>query len=1022
MFNDFLKSPRSRHKNEESNEMISSHLSIKAFTQSGGFRTDIQGLRAIAVGLVVIFHMFPLLMPGGYVGVDVFFVISGYLISGLLIRAAERDGGIDFKDFYIRRARRLLPAACVVLTATGLACLLILPRTLLQGVGREILASAFYFENFYLYFQGRDYLTADTAASPFQHYWSLSIEEQFYIVWPIVIAIGIWASKRLKINMRYLLLIMLSITALVSLYFSAVISPKNPGAYFLTSTRVWELALGGMLALGQPFVRLTQRLTLPLRWIGLAAILFAGITFTKNTVFPGTAALIPTLGAIALLLPRTAHSMDPGVFLSFRPMTYLGDISYSLYLWHWPILVLGAYLIGDKWSPWESGVAFSIMIATSHLSKYYIEDKFRHLGDLPRSGQRTLGLSVLFLTGSTAVAAILIFPSSQISSETVLVDRGDYLGAYALSPNAATLPLREFTPAVSWAVSDNPDIYSDNCQLSRESSEPKPCIYGNADAPITIALVGDSHAAQYLPALQAFATKFDVRIITQTKSDCPFLNAMTLSQTGPYTACANWNAAVMEDILTLKPNVVVTAKFSSTFLVNIPKGSKNDEAVADALAQHWTQLGRAGIPVVAIANTPVFPTSVPDCISTPGKTVDDCSLDRNTALSKFDHIHAAGQLYPQAIIADMNDYICEVDSCPAVVGNVLVYRDAHHLTATYASTLDTALGEFVQQAVDSEIDVVNSGAVLSPLQVSLSNDLLDLVPDREIYPGALAMIASSSESLPTQAVRPSFNRLSRDYHSVFANGCYAGGSGVELISCELGADEGRHHIIIIGDNAAAQWLPALELYVDLRNIRVTTLLKSGCPLTAVAPLSKNAPNLDCVVWGENAVNMINRIQPDIVLTAVYPTNIAAYHNPGESGKAALSRGISMRLSQIQTVKTQVVTLSQLPIHRKSMIECLKESKGDAEIWVASEQDLQVCGTPRTEAMRRVDIMKSVASELPNVDYLNFTEWFCSQTTCPALRGGILTFKDQGHVTTSYMRTLAPILGANLDEKLGIVTP
>ena len=130
----------------------------------------------------------------------------------------------------------------------------------------------------------------------------------------------------------------------------------------------------------------------------------------------------------------------------------------------------------------------------------------------------------------------------------------------------------------------------------------------------------------------------------------------------------------------------------------------------------------------------------------------------------------------------------------------------------------------------------------------------------------------------------------------------------------------------------------------------------------------------------------------------------------------------MRLSQIQTVKTQVVTLSQLPIHRKSMIECLKESKGDAEIWVASEQDLQVCGTPRTEAMRRVDIMKSVASELPNVDYLNFTEWFCSQTTCPALRGGILTFKDQGHVTTSYMRTLAPILGANLDEKLGIVTP
>lgn len=986
----------------------------------GGFRSDIQGLRAIAVGLVVIFHMFPLMVTGGYVGVDVFFVISGFLITGLLIRRAERDGRVDFKDFYIRRARRLLPAACLALIITGLACLIILPKSLLQGVGKEILASAFYVENFFLYFQGRDYLTAETAPSPFQHYWSLSIEEQFYVVWPITIAIGVWVAKRLKVSARGFLLALLAFITIVSLYLSATISPKNPGAYFLTSTRVWELALGGLLALGQPYIKLPNGLTRALRWIGLIAILYAGVTFTKNTVFPGTAALIPTLGTLALLLPRTAGPTDPSSLLSLRPMTYLGDISYSLYLWHWPVLVLGAYVVGGTWSLWQLVIAFLLMIALSHVSKYYIEDKLRHTGDGPRPGRRTVILSMALLAGTVITAMLLINPLQKTAPQTTKIDRGDFPGAYALLADATPFPIRNFTPAASWAISDNPDIYADNCQVTADSDIPKACFYGNSDAPVTIVLVGDSHAAQYLPALQTFAIENEVRIVTQTKSSCPFIDATTINQGAPYSTCRTWNTKVMEEILALKPDVVITAKFSQTTLANTPAGLTNDEAVAQALASQWKKLGQAGIPVIAIAYTPRFPSSVPDCVSTPGKAIAECGRNRTIALSKFDHNRAAGQLYTQAIIADLNDHICLADTCQAVVGNVLVYRDAHHLTATYARTLDSALGAFVRKAVKTEIGEIESDTV--SLNIDLPEDLLELVPDRQKYPGSLVFTSANQSDEITRVIRPSLDRLGSDLHPVFRNGCFGGGDGVELVSCTLGTENGEREIIVVGDNAAVMWLSALEPYAELRGIKIITFLKSGCPFTTVPTLRKGKTNLDCVVWGNEVVEAVNRAQPDILLTASYAPNVAAKPEPGESRKAALARGISARLSQIDTAKTKLIAMAQLPGQKNSLRECLENEKGDAEIWMSNSNSLNVCSTARSEALRREDPMITVADELPRVEYLDFTDMFCSSTSCPVMQGGILTYKDAGHVTATYMKTLAPVLGMKIDETLGFETP
>ena len=988
-----------------------------AVSSPKGFRADIQGLRAVAVGLVVIFHIFPNLVTGGYVGVDVFFVISGYLISGLLLRRVERDGRVDFKQFYISRARRLLPAACLTLIVTGLAALFILPKSQLSGLGREILTSAFYVENFYLYFQGRDYLAADTAPSPLQHFWSLSIEEQFYIFWPLTIALGVMIANRFKISARVIILVFLTLITLTSFYLSVTISPKDPGAYFLTSTRVWELALGGLLAFGQPFLKLPVYFSRLLRWLGLSAIVYSGLTFTKATVFPGSAALIPTLGALALLLPRTPGALDPSSLLSSRPMVYIGDISYSLYLWHWPIIILGGYVVGGQLTLWQNGLAFALMITVSHVSKYYVEDKFRHSKGIKNSGRRTFGLSTAFLGGSIIAAALLIVPSLKSFNDIPRDDLGDYIGAYALEGSQVFTP-REFIPSASVAALDNPALYADGCHVTSQEDVPKPCIYGNPESALTIALVGDSHAAQYLPTLRRLAETQNFRIITHTKSSCPFLDATTLQASGPYTTCTTWNKAVMAELLALKPNVVVTAKFSSTTLAEAVPGQSNDTAVSNALKRHWKTLGEAGISVVAIAYTPRFPNNVADCVSKPGNVLEDCDVDRASALVRFDHIRAAGELFPDATIANLNDRICTVETCSAVVGNILVYRDAHHLTATYARTLDRALGVFIEQALPvSDLEQMRMPEPLNLPKIE-AEYLFKLIPDREQYPGALSFVLPEETKSPTAPVSPELRLLGRDFNPSFANGCYSAAVGFNVKSCELGAKDASRHIVVVGDNAATMWVSAIEPYAKLRGVRVTTFLKSGCPFTSVAPLYRDAVNQDCVKWTNAVVSEINALNPDLVLTTTYATSRAAIIEQGETSKSALGRGIAARLEQVKRENRHIITLAQLPTQDPNLLQCLASVSGEGGVLTTSSSNAAGCGTPRDVAMRRQDPMEIVSRNSDVMEYWNMTDYFCTETFCPAVLGGRITFKDTGHVTHTYMQTLAPFLGAKLDERLG----
>ena len=328
------------------------------------FRPDIEGLRAVAVLGVVLFHAHVGLLRGGFVGVDVFFVVSGYLITGLLWRELSGSGRVSLAAFYGRRARRLLPASVLVIVVTAVASRHWLPPLQMPSVAKDGVASALYVANYRFAFAQTNYLNASAPPSPYQHYWSLGVEEQFYLLWPLLLIVaslawryGVYRGRYQRRHLsaggrpnRSTALGALAAITVASFFLSVWLTHANqPWAFFSLASRAWELGAGGVLALAAPQVkRLPPQLAAALGWAGLGLILGSFLVISTTTPFPGTAALAPVLGTVAVLAAgevAAAHA-GPVRLLGQRPMKMMGRISYSWYLWHWPFLILAPYAIG----------------------------------------------------------------------------------------------------------------------------------------------------------------------------------------------------------------------------------------------------------------------------------------------------------------------------------------------------------------------------------------------------------------------------------------------------------------------------------------------------------------------------------------------------------------------------------------------------------------------------------------------------------------------------------------------------
>lgn len=658
-------------------------------------KPEIQGLRAVAVLTVLLFHVWPNALRGGYVGVDIFFVISGYLITGLLLREAEQTGTISLINFYKRRIRRLLPASTLVI---AISCLFVgmLPKVQWEDTAWEALASSLYVQNWWLANQAIDYLAEDSAPSLLRHYWSLSVEEQYYILWPLLFLL--FPAFHTANRSRHTFALIIGSVGGSSLLYSLYLTHHNPPlAYFATTTRAWELALGGGLAIIAGHLdKIDSKSRALLGWIGLCLIGLACVRFNQTTAFPGYKALLPALGAAFVIVAgQPTQPWSSYQLLKLGPMQYFGGISYSLYLWHWPVLTLySAALPSHKITPLHGLAVVIISISLAHLSKRFVEDPLRFSNwnrlDWIQPPSRILALSIALAVITAGVVHLRWAKENGTPPVTVTLDPSILTKPYD--------PTRPTFPSLETARRDNPDVYNLKCHADQFTSAPLSCIFGNDSAQKKAVLIGDSHAAQWLPALQSlYRDKTEWKLITYTKTACPF-NAASVTigkERRAYESCVEWNQRVLAELKALRPNVVVTTQSAVHHALDAVNDQDSLRILTNGLRTRWDQLHELGAQVLVIRDTPWMERNIPECLSAPNATVTGCSTPIGAAL-RPDPILLAMQGSPPVNYLDITSQICNKTICSPIQGQVLVYRDSHHLTATFsrlmAKEISTILG------------------------------------------------------------------------------------------------------------------------------------------------------------------------------------------------------------------------------------------------------------------------------------------------------------------------------------------
>ena len=683
-----------------------------------GFRPDIEGLRAVAIGLVLVYHAGVKQLPGGFVGVDVFFVISGFLITGLLIRELERNGRISLSNFYARRAKRLLPAAALVLAVTALLTWLTSAVTSWRTFGLDIVAASTYVVNWVLAGRSVDYLAEDVDVSPVQHFWSLAVEEQFYIVWPLLLVlVGLYLRRRSGARLRPVLAAAICLVVVPSFVWSVVMTAASPQqAFFVTTTRLWELGIGALVAIGSTlWARLPRLAAAVLGWLGLGVVAASGLLLTSESAWPGYLALAPTLGTAAVIVAGfTAGRAGPGALLSWRPAVWVGGLSYSLYLWHWPLWVAAT----AQWGELGAKKGLLVMAASfvpAYVSHRLVENPVRFSPAVAASTRLALSLGLNFSLLGVVSGLVLVnavgggssAPAGQEASGGGAIVSGDH----GSGPVPGTLEgLAEETwwvPDATEATKDLPELYDQGCQVDQDSPEPIPCEWGDPHGEVVVAAVGDSKIAQWMSALDAIGEEQGWRIVSHTKSACVFSEAVQVNDGKPYTSCSQWNEKVKQELVELDPDVVLTSHSAHLALWSEqdPTDSRNEEAMTEGVVSAWSYLAEHGIPVVAILDNPDPRMSVYECVAEHPDDLAACTFDRDAGVAHSGRpaqLEAAERV-PGARTVDTLDLICPTDTCVPVIGNVLVYRQTSHITDTYARSLTEPLAERLVPEVEAAV-------------------------------------------------------------------------------------------------------------------------------------------------------------------------------------------------------------------------------------------------------------------------------------------------------------------------------
>lgn len=636
------------------------------------YRPELQGLRALAVTLVVCYHVWFDRVSGG---VDVFLIVTGFLLTGQLYRASAR-GRFSLPERWSRTLVRLLPSMTVVLVATVAAGALILPEGRWHQTVREVVASVLFLENWQLAADSVDYTARSNTTSVVQHFWSLSIQGQVFLFWPIVIALVALASRGVTATLHTRLTATAGVIFVASLAYSISLTiTDQPLAYFHSLTRAWEFALGALLALWIDRIVLPMWARIAMGWFGVVALVACGLVIEGVDVFPGYAALWPTGCAVLVLL--AGHTRSPYAadrFLASRGARYLGDLSFTLYLWHWPVLML--YLSGrDQTAVGVRGglLIIAVSVVLSVLTHHVVERPLiaRSIG--VRGGVKLAAVCAALVLvaagGWQAAASVRAVPDG-------VVGDAQHPGAMALTTGAV-----KSAPLLPTAVSvlDDWDNETDwNCSPIPTFTASNVCIQPVQAPTKKIVIVGDSHIQQFGAALRPLAAKYNWQLISMLRGACPF---STASETDPdQPGCVEWNNAAVQEIATLKPDAVVT-------LASLDVMPGLTEHTPPGFPAQWRRVTDLGIPVLAVRDNPRFDFSMPDCIQTNGINSARCTFPREDIYSAVPPYEKVAGVPAGVTLVDTADAICTATTCPPVIGNVLVYLDNNHLTRSYATTM-----------------------------------------------------------------------------------------------------------------------------------------------------------------------------------------------------------------------------------------------------------------------------------------------------------------------------------------------
>jgi peptidoglycan/LPS O-acetylase OafA/YrhL len=713
------------------------------------FRPDIEGLRGVAILLVVAYHAAIPGLSGGYVGVDIFFVLSGYLITGLLIRELEQTGTIDFWRFYARRARRLLPGLTLALLVVLIVCWAVYPpdEVVHGGFATSAVSTAAYASNVYFARMPDGYFAPDREKNPFLHTWSLSVEEQFYLLWPpfVILVLSLFGRKNDKNRSRRRLLLGMALVVVSSFALSLYWTPyRGSWAYFTSIARAWEFALGGFavvlperilfsrIANNGLFGRWTNSVQLIVAkvawfpgWIGLGGIVFAGIAFTKRTFFPGVAVLLPAISTTFVLRAGAAHpSSSLGTILRARPLQNIGRLSYSWYLWHWSIFVVGAALVTETSLPLRIGFA-TLSLALSAASYHFVESPIRNARKLAASHAYSFGLA-----GLLAILGI----SSSLLWRQVSIRK-------AMEPAQRRFSLARNDFATS--------VINDNCANDVHDARVRPCVFGAENSSEAIVLLGDSHAAHWFPALEPAAAKRRYSLITIIKLGCPIVDSPLSSDGQAYVECAEWRKGALEKIRQIQPVLTIVSS-TERYWFQGQEWEDGINKVVKSLAEASPKI------VMILRDTPSADFDIPSCLSRrlwrPFFIPSSCQF--SVPASKIYQLQvSAAARFDNVITADLSLNICPKGVCPGIRDNIVMYRDADHLTASYARTLEDALGLQIDTAL-ARAHTTDPSFVRGDRHPRLPERVGDAVPHQTLHLAHGSDSASASVSSQSPATKP----------------------------------------------------------------------------------------------------------------------------------------------------------------------------------------------------------------------------------------------------------------------------